>query len=222
MTEPTLESLNEAAKTCGYVYRDTMDPLILELIRAHALTLDKLHNRKEVSEAETFYREVVAARLGDTLWKHPLDGYDREAIALIEAKFAELRADKECGDNQWNVPEGQTPLDEKLRHRYLDVIKDGELSRDSGKGSPYSGQSLEHCLHSTGWLIRDLRLALDAALAPKGPEWVEWYGGECPVAEGADCEVKFRARENGRNKVPGLWYWRECGGNTITAYRVFP
>ena len=95
MTKPTLESLNEAAKTCGYVYRDTMDTLILELIRAHALTLDKLHNRKEVSEAETFYREVVAAWLNDTLWECPLDGNDLEAIAMIESKFAELRAPKE-------------------------------------------------------------------------------------------------------------------------------
>jgi len=119
------------------------------------------------------------------------------------------------------VPEGQTPLDEKLRHRYLDVIKDGELSRDSGKGNPYSGQSLEHCLHSTGWLIRDLRLALDAALAPKEHEWIEWYGGECPVAEGADCEVKFRSGACNSEFSAGNWSWKHfASGGDIIAYRV--
>lgn len=63
------------------------------------------------------------------------------------------------------VPEGQTPLDEKLRHRLLDVIREGEAARDSGAGSPYHGHSLEHCLHATGWVSRDLRLALDKANA---------------------------------------------------------
>ena len=90
MTEPTLESLNESAQACGYVYRDTLEPLILELIRAHALTLDKLHGRKEVSEAETFYREITSKSLGFE-YDGDLDQRDKEAIALIEAKFAELR-----------------------------------------------------------------------------------------------------------------------------------
>ena len=91
MTEPTLESLNESAQACGYVYRDTLEPLILELIRAHAITLDKLHGRKEVSEAETFFREVTGARLGFSYDGIFFDENDRKAIALIEATFAELR-----------------------------------------------------------------------------------------------------------------------------------
>ena len=90
MTKPTLESLNEAAKMCGYTFRDTLDPQILELIIAHAITLDKLHGRKEVSEAESFYREITSKSLGFE-YDGDLDGGDRKAIALIEAKFAELR-----------------------------------------------------------------------------------------------------------------------------------
>ena len=97
MSEPTLESLNESARACGYVYRDTLEPLILELIRAHALTLDKLHGRKEVSEAESFYREITSKSLGFE-YDGDLDQRDKDAVTLIEAKFAELRAPKEQSD----------------------------------------------------------------------------------------------------------------------------
>ena len=63
------------------------------------------------------------------------------------------------------VPAGQTPLDDKLNHRFLDVIREGEAARDAGTSSPYHGHSLEHCLHATGWVLRDLSLALDKASA---------------------------------------------------------
>ena len=63
------------------------------------------------------------------------------------------------------VPDGQTPLDDKLNHRLLDVIREGEAARDAGTGSPYHGHSLEHCLHATGWVSRDLRLALNESHA---------------------------------------------------------
>lgn len=63
------------------------------------------------------------------------------------------------------VPEGQTPFDDSLNHPLLDVIKEGEKARETGNGSPYHGHSLEHCLHATGWVCRDLRIALDAAQA---------------------------------------------------------
>lgn len=59
------------------------------------------------------------------------------------------------------VPEGQTPLNDKLGHRLLDVFNEGVRSRDSGTRSPYHGHSLEHLLHASGWVQRDLRLALD-------------------------------------------------------------
>ncbi len=63
------------------------------------------------------------------------------------------------------VPDGQTPLDDNLNHRLLDVIREREAARDAGTGSPYHGHSLEHCLHATGWVARDLRLALNESQA---------------------------------------------------------
>lgn len=76
------------------------------------------------------------------------------------------------------VPGGQTPLDDKLNNRLLDVIREGEAARDAGTGSPYHGHSLEHCLHATGWVSRDLCLALnesharaEAAEAERVAEW---------------------------------------------------
>ena len=67
------------------------------------------------------------------------------------------------------VPDGQTPLDERLRHPLLDVFNEGAAARESGKSSPYHGHSLEHCLHAAGWVQKDLSLALAAArMAPTG------------------------------------------------------
>lgn len=62
------------------------------------------------------------------------------------------------------VRAGETPLDASFGHRYLDVIRDGGDAFNSGTQSPYSGHSLEHCLHATGWVQRDLRVALDKVL----------------------------------------------------------
>lgn len=88
------------------------------------------------------------------------------------------------------VPAGQTPLNDDLGHRLIDVFNEGGKARDEGKSSPYHGHSLEHCLHAMGWVQRDLRLALDAhrfaALASRAapqaepvdeashPDWI-WY-----------------------------------------------
>lgn len=101
MTEPTLESLNEAARAANladwHEVRTAKGAWVGEFvgldksIRAHALTLDKLHGRNEASEAELFYREVFATGMGCTSYGNNLDDNDRKAIALIEAKFAELR-----------------------------------------------------------------------------------------------------------------------------------
>lgn len=63
------------------------------------------------------------------------------------------------------IPDGQTPLNEKLSHPLLDVFNEGIAARDNGTSSPYHGHSLEHCLHAAGWVQRDLRLALDATHA---------------------------------------------------------
>ena len=68
------------------------------------------------------------------------------------------------------VPEGQTPLNDMLHHPVLDVINEGMRARDNGAPSPYHGHSLEHCLHASGWVQRDLRLALDAARRNDQPE----------------------------------------------------
>ncbi|MFU0504171.1 hypothetical protein [Pseudaminobacter sp. NGMCC 1.201702] len=66
---------------------------------------------------------------------------------------------------RFKVPEGQTPLNDKLDHPLLDAVRAGEKARDEGTSSPYHGHSLEHCLHAIGWVSRDLRLVLDKAKA---------------------------------------------------------
>ena len=98
------------------------------------------------------------------------------ADRLLLAKLAKTRTSEE---RQWlvarhriqaekrkaprKVREGETPLDDNLGHRLLDVVNEGRKARDEGTSSPYGGHSLEHCLHATGWVQQDLRLALDKA-----------------------------------------------------------
>lgn len=151
MTKPTLESLNEARDACGY-QPENDNSIIARSIRAHALTLDELHGRKEVSEAELFYLAVMRLSLGSSDWgvdRSQLGHLDKDAIALIEAKFAELRA-------------------------------------------------------------------------PEEPEWIEWNGGECPVAPEMRVELKFRV--HGTHIMPyyadALRWNHENNGGDIIAYRV--
>lgn len=106
----------------------------------------------------------------------------KNIVAFCDARSALVEPGVEA-EGRIRVPVGQTPLTDKLGRRYLDVIREGEKARDEGKGSPYHGHSLEHCLHATGWVQRDLRLALDAtksatppaeAVVEALPNWNGW------------------------------------------------
>ena len=121
MTEPTLESMNEAARAAGHEnWREVKTANgawvgefvgLEKSIHAHALTLDKLHGRKEVSEAELFYLTVMRLSLGSSDWgedRSQRGHLDKDAIALIEAKFAELRAPKEPEWIEWHG--GECPV----------------------------------------------------------------------------------------------------------------
>lgn len=61
------------------------------------------------------------------------------------------------------------------------------------------------------------------AYAPAAEGWIEWNGGECPVAECVLVNVKFANGEEQDALVPaGEWDWSHgnCGGYDIIAYRV--
>ncbi|HEY9814849.1 MAG TPA: hypothetical protein V6D20_03450, partial [Candidatus Obscuribacterales bacterium] len=47
----------------------------------------------------------------------------------------------------------------------------------------------------------------DSERAQDGPEWVEWSGGECPVPQGNDVEVKFLDGQIHRDRQPEGWAW---------------
>ncbi len=90
------------------------------------------------------------------------------------------------------VPDNQTPLDSNGSHRYLHVFKQGLEARDTGTHSPYHGASLEHCLHASGWVQRDLRLALDKAQAK-----IKRLEGDPDALNLAPDHVKYKAPEEG-------------------------
>lgn len=89
------------------------------------------------------------------------------------------------------VPPDQTPLDEKLTHPLLDVFNAGRRARDLGTTpSPYHGHSLEHCLHSAGWVSRDLRLALDRRVELE-KALAAWYAGRVTDYQMRQAYTKF-------------------------------
>ena len=144
---PTKKSLDEAAKSAGYSDWVAAQGLTLpssyitQSIAAHALTLDQLHGRVEVSEAERLYREIVGVAYhysGQSISRE-LDKDDLAAIAILEKALADANA----------------------------------------------------------------------------PKWIEWHGGECPVAADARAEVKFR---NGDTDEASADIFARYGD--IIAYRV--
>lgn len=52
--------------------------------------------------------------------------------------------------------------------------------------------------------------------------WIEWGGGDCPVAAGTCTEVRFDDGETSKDRSPETWAWwhNQGEGNNIIAYRV--
>lgn len=70
----------------------------------------------------------------------------------------------------WTSPDpvpqkGVLAKDNPEYQRLTGLIREGEQARIDGTPCPYDGQSIEHALHATGWVNKDLRLALDATKA---------------------------------------------------------
>lgn len=136
---------------------------LLDTISAQAVEIERLGNR--VAELENDIRIGFANIDRETARAETAERELASLKAACEAKDAALEP-----KGRVKVPEGQTPLDDNLWHRLLDVINEGQKSRETGAHSPYHGHSLEHCLHATGWVQRDLRMALDAARAHGGSD----------------------------------------------------
>jgi hypothetical protein len=130
-------------------------------IIAHARTIAQ-YEQPPVDEDEASLERILNAWMGTESVNRECHSYP---AALAQFK-RELEGRKAAPESQrCKVPQGETPLDDKLGHRLLDVVNEGRVARDNGTGSPYHGHSLEHCLHAIGWVQRDLRIALDKALA---------------------------------------------------------
>lgn len=64
----------------------------------------------------------------------------------------------------------------------------------------------------------------DEPARPEPVEWIEWKGGECPIADDARIDVKCRDGDVLRDCLPSNLYWsHHADGNywgDIVAYRV--
>lgn len=61
----------------------------------------------------------------------------------------------------------------------------------------------------------------EAALTAKNDGWIEWGGGECPVARDQTVDVMFRYQETTATGRAGCWRWDRNGTDSdIIAYRL--
>lgn len=179
---------------------------------------DLIPSPTEPSRRETVgVTEEMVERLFNQIYANTVIKYDPEAgKRCIRAALA--RTSPEGGvakEARVKVPSGQTPLNDRLGHRYLDVLNEGSKARDTGTGSPYHGHSLEHCLHAHGWVSRDLRIALDnarpeAALA--SPPAQTWEGIETAPKDGTAIDVWAFWPEHGISYRVTDARWLECDG----------
>ena len=54
-------------------------------------------------------------------------------------------------------------------------------------------------------------------------EWIDWAGGECPVADGTICQIMLRNRDQADTRTPEDWRWSAGGGSgssDIIKYRL--
>ncbi len=79
-------------------------------------------------------------------------------------------------------------------------------------------------------LVEDLEEPGQAPIAALGDGWINWYGGECPVAPGTVIEVRLREPDHCSASSDYDFahptkcaFWRQDGlGNDIVAYRLIP
>lgn len=112
--------------------------------------------------------EVTAREIRAGVYNHEVDDMTTLpglALAALKRGMELASAASPLTRPRFPVPDGQTPLDDNLDHKYLEVIREGEAAFDNKAQSPYHGHSLECFLHATGWVQRDLRVALDKAQA---------------------------------------------------------
>lgn len=88
---------------------------------------------------------------------------------------------------------------------------DGYLN-DSGWWSKALG-----CDHETAIITSE---QYEAALAAKNEGWIEWGGGECPVADFLKVEYQLRGGAKGSESAKILEWQHEGGRHDIIAYRL--
>lgn len=123
---PTQKSLDEAARA---IENAPSHQALGASIAAHALALDQLHGRVEVSEAEELYRAVMGAYLGYiSSYSGSLNKHDKAAIALIEAALAKRDAKPEPQWIEW-IDGGVCPVPDDTRTEVK--FRDGNSAQDS-------------------------------------------------------------------------------------------
>jgi hypothetical protein len=68
--------------------------------------------------------------------------------------------------------------------------------------------------------LRALAAEKEAASAPTPDGWIEWGGGECPVAADALVEVRVRDGCTGTTKALAMFWCHHDGPGDIVAYRL--
>lgn len=108
-----------------------------------------------------------------------------------------------------------------------DILSEMGTCGDANSHTSSSRGALRHAI-TAALAAKDAEIErLKAKLAEPAPgEWIEWAGGECPIADDARIDVKCRDGDVLRDCLPSSLYWSHyADGNywgDIVAYRVLP
>ena len=113
----------------------------------------------------------------------------------------------------------------------VDDIEDkGILCHDGEGPEPIAERSALRIMITAALAAKDAEIAaLKAQLAgtakPAPGEWIEWAGGECPIADGVQHEIRMRdGWESSRGADAQMWsgWVHDDSAYDIVAYRVLP
>ena len=172
-------------------------------------------------------KDAEIERLNHAYHQQREDAQARVDAAVLRALTAERERDRREADFQAML---------KAEHRISGAYVD--LRSIIGAMNPPSTQfeSLTKYVSMVARKLVDERDALKQRLTDSGcdlqalkavpapGEWVEWKGGECPIAKTSACVVKFSDGEELDTWPAGYWRWTHCDNqdDNIIAYRIIP
>lgn len=154
------------------------------------------------------------------------DGGNRKAFSLVNDAMNYLPEGKGwervAVPDEWIINEGlRDTCPEELREKLIEVVSlEGATRTDYGKNFLFWKHGMGD--YRNPFAVSKFRIpAIQGAVETKDKDgWVEWKGGEQPVSDNVEVEIRQRDGQEHAG-CAGVFYWSDDGGSCdIIAYRI--